>query len=97
MEFSFLVKIFLGTLAAWNSIVFLVYGFDKLAAKKGWSRVPEKTLIWLAVAFGSVGAALGMYLFHHKTLKKKFSIGLPLILFAHIGIAWLLLYLINMR
>ena len=42
------------------------------------------TLLGLAAAGGSVGALLGMHLFHHKTRKKKFTIGVPLMLAAQI-------------
>lgn len=34
----------------------------------------------LAVLGGSVGALLAMQIFHHKTKKPKFSIGIPCIL-----------------
>ena len=37
-------------------------------------------LLFLAVIGGSAGALAGMYIFHHKTLHKKFTIGVPLIL-----------------
>ena len=33
-----------------------------------------------ALLGGAVGAILGMRLFHHKTLHKRFRYGLPLIL-----------------
>lgn len=53
---------------------------DKRRAIKGVWRIPENTLLGLAVAGGSVGCLLGMHLFHHKTKKPKFSIGIPVIL-----------------
>lgn len=68
-----------------NVIAFVVYGMDKQkAVKKEW-RISEDTLIGLALIGGSVGALLGMRCFHHKTLKKKFSVGVPLILILQIG------------
>ena len=63
-----------------NVIAFVTYGADKQKAKRQQWRVPENVLIALAALGGSVGAWAAMYLFHHKTRKSKFSIGVPLIL-----------------
>ena len=59
-------------------MTFLIFGVDKLLAKhpRFRQRVPEKNLLLLAVVGGSVGALLGMYLFRHKTLHRKFMIGI---------------------
>lgn len=38
-----------------NAVTFALYGIDKLKSKKGWWRVPEKTLLMLAVIGGSMG------------------------------------------
>jgi uncharacterized membrane protein YsdA (DUF1294 family) len=59
-------------LAAITVITFLTYGYDKLVAGSGATRVPEKVLLTLAFAGGTVGAILGMRLFHHKTSKGSF-------------------------
>ena len=67
-----------------NIIAFLMYGADKYrATRKKW-RIPEKVLIGIALCGGSAGALLGMYVFHHKTRKNKFRIGIPLIFVAQI-------------
>ena len=63
-----------------NVIAFLVYGIDKLKAKRGKWRIPEATLLLLAIIGGSIGAWLGMKVWHHKTMHKKFRYGLPLII-----------------
>lgn len=43
---------------------------------------------------GSIGALLGMHIFHHKTLHKKFTIGIPAILVLQIILAsWIILRL----
>lgn len=73
-----------------NVLTFLIYGIDKWKAKKDKWRVPEATLLMLAVLGGSIGALLGMSVFHHKTRHKKFIIGLPLILLAQIALAYLI-------
>ena len=63
-----------------NVITFIVYGIDKLKAKKGRWRIPESTLLLLAIIGGSIGAWYGVKVWHHKTLHKKFTYGIPLIL-----------------
>lgn len=77
-------------LIAINTITFLVYGLDKLKAKKGKWRIPESTLLLLAIIGGSIGAFLGMKVWHHKTMHKKFKYGIPLIIILQLGV---LLYL----
>ncbi len=67
-------------LLAINAVAFFAYGIDKLKARKGWWRIPEATLLLLAIIGGSIGAWLGMKVWHHKTMHKKFQYGLPLIL-----------------
>lgn len=73
-----------------NIITFITYGIDKAKARKGAWRIPEKTLIGLAVAGGSIGALAGMSFFHHKTRKPLFKIGIPVILLIEAAAAaWL--------
>ncbi len=67
-------------LAAINVITFLIYGIDKLKAKKHKWRISESTLLMLAAIGGSVGAWIGMKTWHHKSLHKKFKYGIPFIL-----------------
>ena len=69
-----------------NIVTFLVYGIDKCKAKRSKWRIPEATLLGLAVIGGSIGAWLGMKTWHHKTMHKKFKYGLPLILIAQIAL-----------
>ena len=73
------LKYFLMVFAVWNLVVFVIYGMDKRRAKKDKWRISEKTLILLALFFGGTGALIGMGVFHHKTLQKKFQIGVPLL------------------
>ena len=67
-----------------NIVTFLVYGIDKWKAKQGSWRISEATLLILAVIGGSIGALLGMKVWRHKTMHKKFKYGLPLILIIQI-------------
>ena len=57
---------------------------------QGARRVPEKTLFLLAILGGSVGAILGMRVWHHKTRHWYFKYGLPAILLAQLALAWYL-------
>ncbi|MBQ6353259.1 MAG: DUF1294 domain-containing protein [Mogibacterium sp.] len=72
-------------LAAINLVAFAAFGIDKRRARIGAWRIPEKTLLLLAVLGGSVGAWLGMTTFHHKTRKPLFSVGVPVILLLQIA------------
>ncbi len=69
-----------------NVLTFVIYGIDKWKAKQGSWRISEATLLLLAVIEGSIGALLGMKVWHHKTKHKKFQYGLPLILLAQIAL-----------
>lgn len=53
-------------LIAVNICTFLVYGIDKQRARSGRWRIPESRLLLLAAVGGSLGAWMGMYIFHHK-------------------------------
>ena len=67
-------------LLAINAVTFIVYGIDKYKAKKAKWRISEATLLLLAVLGGSIGAWMGMKVWHHKTMHKKFKYGIPAIL-----------------
>ena len=73
-------------LLAINAVTFIVYGIDKYKAKKAKWRIPEATLLLLAVLGGSVGAWVGMKVWHHKTMHKKFKYGIPAILLIQIAL-----------
>ncbi len=73
-----------------NLAAFAVFGIDKKRAKKGQWRIPEKTLFLSAILGGSIGAILGMYIFHHKTKHWYFQVGIPAIMIVQIAaVYWL--------
>ncbi len=72
-------------LAVINLVAFVLYGIDKLKAKRKSWRIPESRLIAAAVLGGSLGALAGMLVFRHKTLHAKFVVTVPLLLAAHIS------------
>lgn len=78
-----------------NVAAFAVYGADKLRARQGCWRVPEKTLFLLAIVGGGVGALLGMWCFHHKTRHWYFRYGIPVILVVQLALAGLAVAALN--
>lgn len=54
-------------------LTFVIYGGDKMAARKGWRRVPESTLLVLGLVGAWPGAVVGQQLFRHKTQKQPFK------------------------
>lgn len=70
-----------------NAAGFLVMTIDKLYARKNMWRIPERTLLGVAIIGGSIGVLTAMYTVRHKTKHMKFVIGVPLILVCQIGLA----------
>lgn len=77
-----------------SAVTFGAYGYDKaIAGNDSRMRVPERVLLLLALAGGSLAAWIAMKLFHHKTLKGSFRrnfgivVGVQFVLF----IAYLLI------
>ena len=58
----------------------MAFAVDKYRARRNKWRIPEKSLMTLAIIGGSLGCFLGMYVMRHKTQKKKFTVGVPVIL-----------------
>lgn len=73
-------KIIISYVIVINIITLVMFGIDKWKAKHNKWRIPEATLLIFSAVGGSIGALCGMRLFHHKTLHKKFYIGVPIIL-----------------
>lgn len=100
------LKIFMDTLfyiylVLINIAGFAFMGIDKRIAclngdtrdKKGhtkYTRIPEAVLMTTAFAFGAVGCMLGMKLFHHKTKKPKFYLGMPFMLLVNVALLYVL-------
>lgn len=77
-------EVIFGYLLIINIFTFLLYGADKYKARRGEWRIKEAVLLGLAAIGGSPAAWIAMYMFHHKTKKPKFYIGVPLFLAAHV-------------
>ena len=91
------MNIILGYLLAINIATFFLYGIDKYKAKKGRWRISEATLLMMAVIGGSIGAWVGMRLWHHKTMHKKFKYGIPIIIILQVVLAVYLLTNIGLK
>ncbi len=81
------MDIVVGYLLAVNVISFCLFGIDKYKAKRGKWRISEATLLAMAAIGGSVGAWMGMKVWHHKTMHKKFTIGVPLVFALQVALA----------
>lgn len=86
-----IIELILLYIAAVNVIAFFLFGIDKWKARRAKWRISESTLLGVAVIGGSIGAWIGMKVWHHKTLHKKFRYGIPLILLAQTAVALYLL------
>ena len=81
-----ILKISLVYLAVISLISVAVTVHDKSAARKNRRRVPEKTLLLLALAGGSVSMYLTMQMIRHKTRHAKFMLGIPAIMALQLGV-----------
>ncbi|NCB30718.1 MAG: DUF1294 domain-containing protein [Clostridia bacterium] len=92
------VKLGLWALGIWafcsNLWAFSLMGVDKGRARKGKRRIPEKRLFLTAAIGGALGALLGMHHFHHKTLHRAFTLGIPALLFVNLFVYSALTYLL---
>ena len=80
-----MIQILICYLVMINVVAFITYGIDKLKARRNKWRIPESTLLLLAMIGGSAGAWLGLKVWHHKTLHKKFKYGIPLIFIVQVA------------
>lgn len=81
------MDIIIGYLITVNIVSFILYGIDKYKAKRGKWRISEATLLVMAIIGGSIGAWTGMKVWHHKTMHKKFTIGVPLVFAIQVALA----------
>ena len=74
------MKLLIAYLLIINAIGFALMLADKHKARKNLWRIPEATLMGVALIGGSIGSLLGMYTVRHKTKHLKFTVGIPVIL-----------------
>ena len=85
---------FLVYFLAVSLITALITAIDKFKAKRGSFRISEATLFFLGAMGGALAEYLTMRLIRHKTLHKRFMIGLPLIIILQIVAVILVIMLI---
>lgn len=92
-EFFSKYKILLIYLVIVNFVTFAAFAVDKIAAIEKRSRIRIVTLLGLCFIGGSLGGLVAMYLFHHKTQKDYFVVGVPLIIAMQVVVIF---YLMNL-
>ena len=65
---------------------------DKFLAKADMWRIPETVLLGAAFVGGAFGALLAMKIFRHKTRKRIFTIGVPMMLLLHLSVLGAVLF-----
>lgn len=75
-----------------NIVGVFIMAWDKMKARAGAWRIPEDSLILIALVGGSAGIYVGMKIFRHKTRHFKFSVGVPVIFLIQAGIIIWLIY-----
>jgi uncharacterized membrane protein YsdA (DUF1294 family) len=74
------VLVAVAVLAAWNLVTWAVYRLDKARARaaRGARRIPERTLLVMAAAGGSIGALVAVYGHRQRHKARKLGFVLPL-------------------
>ena len=72
-----------------NFLALMAFAVDKYRARRNKWRIPEKSLMTLAIIGGSLGCFLGMHLFKHKKQKIKFFLGVPVIMILQIVLVYM--------
>ena len=78
-----------------NVLSLVLFGIDKWKAKHDKWRISEATLLSLTAIGGSIGAWVGMKVWHHKTMHKKFKYGIPLVMVLQFSLLLFTLYWLN--
>lgn len=84
-------QVIVGYLILINIIGLITVFKDKERAKNGGWRIKESTLIFIAIIGGSLGVLASMKIFHHKTKKLKFYIGIPFIIMLQLMMIYIII------
>lgn len=76
-----------------NVATFLLYGYDKAAARNQGLRVPERVLHGAEVLGGTPAGFIGQRVYHHKSSKSSYQITFWIIVAVQIVVLAALLYL----
>ena len=83
---------YLGLVAVTSLVSFIAYRVDKQRAANGGRRVPERTLLVLALLGGWPGSFLAQRQFRHKTRKASFLIPFWVVSFLHVALVGAVAY-----
>lgn len=91
--------VLLSALLVWDTlaslVLFCLMGVDKRRAQREQWRIRERTLFLWAILGGGAGGWLGMRVFHHKTLHRRFRFGFPALTLTHAALLlWLSYFLL---
>jgi uncharacterized membrane protein YsdA (DUF1294 family) len=75
-----------------NILAFIITAYDKRLAITHKKRISEETLLTFAAVGGTIGSALAMYIYKHKTSKKHYLFKFYRIVFIQLLIATGLFY-----
>ena len=81
--------LFFGVLAflvLMNIRAFYLFAHDKASAKRRDRRTSENKLMRACFWGGAIGGIIGMNAFKHKTQKKKFAIGVPVLMIVQLSL-----------
>jgi len=91
---EFLLEFLLGYLVFMQLVAIFITIRDKRSAKKNRWRVKESTLLLVSILGGSVAMLFTMHMIRHKTQRKKFIVGIPLIIVLQIALIISILFLL---
>jgi uncharacterized membrane protein YsdA (DUF1294 family) len=83
IDTSILIKL-ITIIAILQILPVLIYGIDKLLAKMGLFRIPEKALLATTFLFGILGSIAAIRIFKHKTTKSSFQHNFRLVVFLRV-------------
>ncbi len=92
MEIPFLSTstwLIITVIASLNFLAFILVGIDKSRSAHDHRRVPEMYFFLWAIFFSSLGVLIGMLIWHHKTRKLTFTVGITLLLLQQIALLYL--------
>ena len=84
------VLIYFGIISLFGVLITI---YDKLAAMGGKRRISEKNIFLLSFLGGALSIYITMKAIRHKTLHKRFMIGLPCIIIFQIVFCFLIWHL----
>jgi uncharacterized membrane protein YsdA (DUF1294 family) len=76
---SIRIWVLAGYLVGVNVVTFAMYAWDKRAAVRGRRRIPERSLLAIALIGGSPAALVARRVLRHKTSKLSFRVSFALV------------------